>query len=99
MKSRADFTYTIEDGILCIIDLDNGNMSVTNDIENVIADIEASEGQIEGTRILYRDSWGVWDRYIKTGPNGKFECIGVKNKAAAIDILKQRNRLEGGEGE
>ena len=43
-KSCSDFIYKFEDDILCIVDLDLGGRSVTNDIENVLADIEATEG-------------------------------------------------------
>jgi len=59
--SRADFTYTIIDNVLRIIDEDKGNMSVTNDMRNVLTDIERIVGSLSGMRIIYRDSDSHWD--------------------------------------
>ena len=39
-KTQADFTYSILGNVISIIDLDLGNRSVTNDIENVLRKIE-----------------------------------------------------------
>jgi len=35
-RSQADFTYSIFANVISIVDLDLGNRSVTNDIENVL---------------------------------------------------------------
>lgn len=66
--SRADFEYRFggkNKKVLMIVDLDLGKMSVTNDIENVVADIAAAESiDPKDYLILYRDSdedWGRWD--------------------------------------
>lgn len=65
-KSRANFQYKIGllDGkkFILIVDKDAGAKSVTNDIENVVADISVHEriNPIEYT-ILYKDSMGNWD--------------------------------------
>jgi hypothetical protein len=62
MESRSDFEYYFEDDILKIIDLDLGNITVTNDIENVLTDIRKIEGdKILTHRIQYMDSEGNWD--------------------------------------
>lgn len=65
-KSRADFHYrlTVFDNhkVLLICDQDLGNMSVTNDIENVVSDIALHEGiDPEDYLIFYKDSLGYWD--------------------------------------
>lgn len=65
-KSRADFQYSlgIFDNLplLLIWDQDQGNMSVTNDIENVIADIALVEAiNPKEHLIIYRDSEKQWD--------------------------------------
>jgi hypothetical protein len=39
-STQADFTYSIVGNVISIIDLDLGNRSVTNDIENVLRKIE-----------------------------------------------------------
>ena len=59
---QADFTYAISPDVITITDLDLGNRSVTNDIENVLRKIEYwHQGSIATFRIMYRDSLGVWD--------------------------------------
>src|SRR5262249_30905286 len=64
--STADFEYRYGDGqlLLLIWDLDRGNKSVTNDVENVVADIAEFE-DIDPCRccIIYRDSMGIWSEW------------------------------------
>lgn len=65
-QSTANFLYRIGhinyQAVLLIWDKDRGNRSVTNDIENVVADI-AFNHAIEAKEhlIIYRDSTGRWD--------------------------------------
>jgi len=72
--SKADYTYEIREysgrNIIAIEDLDLGNISVTNDIENVIRDIQDFE-KINAKQylILYKDSTGSWDGYDPKGKN------------------------------
>ncbi len=58
---RADYTHTVADNVIAIIDLDQGNRSVTNDIDNVVADIkgELASDLSAGHAIIYRDSQEV----------------------------------------
>jgi len=58
---RADYTYTVEGSVIAIIDLDQGSKSLTNDMENVLADIRAKIGDLAGYAVIYRDSMGRWD--------------------------------------
>jgi hypothetical protein len=58
---RADYTYTVEGSIIAIIDLDQGSKSLTNDMENVLDDIQAELGDLSGYAVIYRDSMGRWD--------------------------------------
>jgi hypothetical protein len=58
---RADYTYTVDGNIIAIIDLDLGSRSVTNDMENVLAEIRAELGDLAGYSIIYRDSMRRWD--------------------------------------
>jgi hypothetical protein len=68
MKSSADYHYKFRNyegkPFLVIEDLDKGNKSVTNDIENVIEDIAQKE-RINPVEyfIVYRDCAGSWDGY------------------------------------
>ena len=58
---RADYTYTVEGSVIAIVDLDQGSKSVTNDMDNVLADIQAELGDLAGYAVIYRDSTGRWD--------------------------------------
>ena len=65
---KADFTYTIESyagrNVIVIKDLNLGNVSVTNDIENVIDEICKSENIVKKSyMIVYMDSEGVYDGF------------------------------------
>jgi len=64
MRSDFDFEIAEVKGRKAIIiqDLDKGKMSVTNDIENVVAYIANLRG-LDPTDylIVYRDSLGTWD--------------------------------------
>lgn len=67
-RSTADYYFiTIFSGgrdIISITDLNKGNMSVTNDIENVVKDIfDNLQTFPNNCLIIYRDSRGVWDGY------------------------------------
>ena len=94
-KASADYEYTVEGGTLCIIDLDKGGVSVTNDMENVLADIQSAEGLLDDLKVVYRDSDGIWDGV--TGWPGRigFTFLGTKTKEEAIE---QMLALTGGAG-
>lgn len=65
-----DYSYTLEGAIISIIDLDRGNMSVTNGMEWVLDEIRRKEGldTLDGFSVVYRDSLLRWDGVI-LGPN------------------------------
>jgi hypothetical protein len=66
--------------VIAIVDLDLGNRSVTNDIENVLRKIEYyHQGPITAFKIMYRDSEGVWD-----GSRKGLETVGVYSRAPDI---------------
>ena len=73
MSNRSDFKHSIEEhggrNVIVIEDLDLGNMSVTNNIDNVLEIISKLE-HITPVQymVVYKDSNGVWDGYdVKTG--------------------------------
>jgi hypothetical protein len=62
IETQADFTYSMSGNVISIVDLDQGNRSVTNDVENVLRKIDHyHQGSIAGFHIMYRDSMGFWD--------------------------------------
>lgn len=80
---RCSYAYTVEEGVVCIVDTDNGK-SVTNDAEAVIADLAAAGVDVNSNRVIYRDTMGVWDRLeVKGGRFLGFTSINEREKAAA----------------
>jgi hypothetical protein len=85
--ARADYNHSIteEQGekVITIIDLNLGNTSVTNDIENVVEEIaQAHDIEPNDYMIIYRDSdlrWDGWDAktesYVPLNATTKFNAI------------------------
>lgn len=64
----SDFTVIEEKaGILFIIDLNLGGMSVTNDAERVFewCQYNHGKGTVNGIRVVYRDSEGEWSEMVR----------------------------------
>lgn len=85
---KSNFTYTIDGRVLFIEDSNMGGMSVTNDVENVIEEmntlLSAMGTSVKDFDVIYRDSDGMIDG-IKT-KDGKFHdfyFIGDRNYNAA----------------
>jgi hypothetical protein len=84
---------------MCITDLDEGGMSVTNDIENVLAVLVAEGALTPGMRVIYRDSEDLWDEVI-IDEHCKFVTFralreGVRDAAMMKVIDMMRGRLDG----
>lgn len=63
-EPQSDFTWEIRKNVLVIVDLDMGNMSVTNDIHRVWRYIREQIGIIafdELRAVIYQDSDGYFD--------------------------------------
>jgi hypothetical protein len=61
---RARYEWTVGDGLIAITDLSglgDAVLSVTNDIENILADITAAGIPIDQHVVFYRDTTGQWD--------------------------------------
>ena len=71
---HADYVYTIVDEIVNIVDLNYGNMSVTNDAENVLTEINDQE-EISDKRVIYIDSEEELSEIIPVWDNNK--CVSV----------------------
>lgn len=88
---KADYDYVIIDEInlLIITDLNYGNMSVTNDIKNVLEDIKQKGIKLSDYKVCYQDSSGCFDGLFvnkETEEFVHFYCIQAKN----MDELKNR---------
>jgi hypothetical protein len=88
--TEADFSYTVSEDVLKIVDLDLGDNSVTNDTERVLRKIERWQpGLIARCRIMYRDSRGIWDGMEWDGLEVRFFPIRETDERAAERKLKQ----------
>ena len=78
-KCKADYSFSIENGVVEIIDLNMGNMSVTNAAEDVLSEINSTE-YIEDKRIIYLDSEEEWTELVPVwSTSGK--CVNVNFKS------------------
>lgn len=59
IHTKSDFEWMVHRGVVCITDQD-GRVSVTNDIENVIKYMH-QEGVDLSQPVVYKDSQGGWD--------------------------------------
>lgn len=72
---RASYDWKIDGNIISIIDLKKGK-SVTNDIDNILSDIQKELGlqnPLSNFKIIYKDTYEVWDG-IQVSSNG--HCSG-----------------------
>jgi len=84
---RADYTYTVDDNVIAIVDLDLGSKSVTNDMENVLADIRAEIGDLAGYAVIYQDSLGRWDGVRLVGRSIGFYSLNETDPERAANRL------------
>lgn len=69
--SQSDYEYEIIDEIIIIYDLDCGNVSVTNDVRNVLAEVKSNVSDFKHKKIIYRDSEKTFDG-IEVDEAGRF---------------------------
>ena len=68
----AQYDVTVIQNTVVITDLDNGGVSVTDDIINVIDDIHATHTDLTEKKVIYRDSDKVFDG-IAVNTKGQFD--------------------------
>jgi hypothetical protein len=83
-EHRAIYSYTVNGNVIAIIDHDQGK-SVTNDADNVIADLAACFDLLL-YRVIYRDTRGIWDQMLvdRTGRFAGFSSINERDLPAAL---------------
>ena len=86
MTANSDYTYTIKGKVLIIEDLDLGNVSVTNDIQNVLETIY-KDLEFLPEKVIYRDSEGNYDGVEHE--KGKFIRFFSVNETNLIDALEK----------
>jgi hypothetical protein len=86
-KLRAVYSRAVYGNVIAIIDHDDGK-SVTNDAENVIADLAAAF-DLSKYRVIYKDTRGVWDQLLvdRAGRFAGFASINERHLPAALAKL------------
>jgi len=99
-KARSDFSIMLVHAeetrgnveklhpFLCITDLDAGSISVTNDIENVLRVLVASDNLKPGMRVVYCDTEGMWDEVVIDDQCAfvRFRLMQVPSRDVAITL-------------
>ncbi len=84
MRRATYFTESIGPFIVAVTDM-NEDLSVTNDIENVIEDLKVFH-DFDCKRLIYCDSEGRWDGVaIVDGKFARFVPLGHRDKQQAVD--------------
>lgn len=92
---RASYRTQVVGDFLLLVDLDLGK-SITNDAENVIADLVRDGALADGKRVLYRDTLGRWDELLHDGMRFTgFRAINGLTGDDAIRRAVQTNPKEG----
>lgn len=87
-NDRSEYSYTIENGVVCIVDHDTGR-SVTNDARDVIDDLTRKDIDVNAMPVIYRDSQGIWDQLTVVNSRfASFKSINEREKADAIAKAK-----------
>lgn len=84
---RAVYSCTVHGDVIAIVDHNQGK-SVTNDAENVIADL-AARFDLSRYRVIYQDSLGTWDQLLvdSTGHFAGFSSLNERDLPAALARL------------
>jgi hypothetical protein len=86
-EHRAVYSRTVHDNVIAVIDHDHGK-SVTNDAENVIADL-ATDFDLSQYRVIYRDTRGICEEMLvdRTEHFAGFSTINERDLPAALAKL------------
>jgi hypothetical protein len=81
--ARCNYEVVNEmDDIIYIVDMNQGNMSVTNDAESVCMELHSRYGN---KRIIYRDSSGQWDELVhREGEFIDYKYLGLNDENLLI---------------
>ena len=93
--ARAKYSYALKEDVKMVVIIDqNGPMSLTNDIENVIEEIcDAKSISPPEWGFLYQDSTNMWDGFDPL--QGTFIDIQTKDRDHAIlEMLRYRENSQ-----
>lgn len=84
-KLRAQYSRAVHGNVIAIVD-HGGGKSVTNDAENVVADLIRQGFDLLEHRVIYKDTRGIWDQILvdRTGRFAGFSSIDERDLPAAL---------------
>lgn len=85
---KAEYNYKLipEHKVVAIVDLNKGNMSVTNQIEEVVAAIATKESIVaKHWQWIYRDTENIYDGWDPT--TEQFILLGAHSLEAALELV------------
>ena len=84
-ERRSIYSPSVYGNVIAIIDHDQGR-SVTNDAENVIADLVRQGFDLSRYQVIYRDTRGIWDQLLvdSNGHFAGFSTINERDLSAAL---------------
>lgn len=86
---RAEYSYVVRDGVVCITDHDNGK-SVTNDIHAVLDDKSADGVDLKAHRVIYLDTYKIWDEVVVIdGRFSTFKSLNERTLEGALSKLRE----------
>ena len=87
-RERSVYSRTVHGNVIAILDHGEGN-SVTNDAENVIADLVRQGFDLSRYRVIYKNRRGIWDQILvdRTGQFAGYSCLNEGDLPAALDRL------------
>lgn len=87
-SSKSDYTVRNFYDVICIEDLDCGGLSVTDNAEDVVREIQKLGYNTERYPIIYKDAEGTWDRIVlESGEFSGFKPLGHKDLKDALMAL------------
>ena len=93
--NKSNYTWTVVEGVLCIIDKGPHDKykTVTNNAENVLEEIKQDLnylGKPFPGIVIYKDSTGMWDGMEFHGERLEFYALRVEDKDLAIQKASER---------
>lgn len=82
-QSTFDIKLDSKVGLIEIIDLNHGGVSVSNDMDNILNALQEEGVDLEHYRVMYRNSRGFWESVVVAD----YEVLGARFVPATTDRI------------
>lgn len=92
----SDYDFDLVNDVVVIYDLNQGNKSVTNDVETVLLEIQAHLPNLAKRKIIYRDSdntFNTFDGINNVNQDGKFLNFYPTRETELNNVLRKLNAI------